>query len=179
VNEPRVTSILSEAGLVDFSMVREGVLKYAQGKGTAAHRATQLDDLHILNMDSVDSAIMGHLESWRKFCKDYDLSFTEDEIEQRYTSKRGFTGMPDRISKVKGLLIDIKTGSGVYPSVDIQTAAYQILAEEHGIKIKKRMCVQLTETGYKIYPLTERSDKAVFLSALNIYRFKQRKGMIK
>ena len=178
MNKPRVTNILKAGGLINFDMVPKDILDRACAFGSAVHLATQLDDLGTLDINSVDSSIMGYLESWRKFCKDYDLSFTKDEIEHRYTSKRGFTGMPDRISKAKGLLLDIKTGSGVYHSVDIQTAAYQILAEENGIKIKKRMCVQLMENRYKIYPLTETSDKSVFLSCLNIYNFKKRHNML-
>jgi len=182
MNEPRVTSILQAAGLLDFSMVRKDIMERAQVFGTAAHLAAQLDDLHTLDIDSVDSSIMGYLESWRKFCKDYGLTFTPEEIEQRLVSKRyGFAGSPDRWHTEKGLLVDIKTSTVMSAATKLQTAAYQILIEENmGIKIKERLGVQLTENGYKIAPpYNDKSDKPAFLSFLYGYNWKKKEGYIK
>ena len=181
-NKPRVTAILQEAGLLDFSMVRPDIMGRAQVFGTAAHRAAQLDDLHTLDMNSVDRSIMGYLESWRKFCKDYGLTFTPEEIEYSLVSKKyGFRGTPDRWHTEKGLLVDIKTSTVMSAATKLQTAAYQILIEENiGIKIKKRMGVQLTENGYKIAPpYNDKSDKPAFLSFLYGYNWKKREGYIK
>jgi hypothetical protein len=175
----RVTEILRSAGLINFDMVRPDVMERAQVFGTAVHKATELDDLGVLNMNTVHASIVPYLEAWRAFCKDFNLTFTQDEIEQRLVSeKKNFTGMPDRIKKERKLLLDIKSGSVIAPSIYAQLGGYQILAEENNIRIKESLCVQLTAEGYKIYPVNDSSNKAVFLSALNIYNFKKRHKML-
>ena len=179
MNEPRVTTILKESNLLDFSMVRQDIMARAQNFGHVVHKITELWDLGTLNIDSVDPAAVLCFEGWKKFRKDFGLSFKPEEIEHRLTSKLGFSGTPDRWHTEKGILVDIKSSSSMLPAVAIQTAAYQILIEENtGIKIKKRIGVQLTEKGYKIEPYDDRADRAVFLSCLNVYRWKQRHNML-
>jgi len=98
-------------------------------------------------------------------------------VSKRY----GFKGSPDRWPEIKGKItvVDIKTSTQMYVATEVQTMAYQMLLEENGVKPKERKGVQLTGDGlYKIEPYTDSSDKSVFLSALNLYRFKQRKGML-
>jgi hypothetical protein len=176
---PRVTAILRESGLSDFSKVNASVLIHAQEFGSAAHKACELDDLGILDMDKLSAPLLPYLEAWRKFRKDYNLSFVRDEIERHLVStKWNFQGTPDRIARADNILVDIKTSTVIYPSVAIQCAAYTILAEENGMKIKKRFCVQLKEDGYSVTPYNEISDRTVFLSALNCYRFKQKHNLL-
>ena len=179
-NLPRVTGILQAAGLIDFSMVRQDVMERAQLFGTAVHKTTQLWDLKKLDINSLDPSLLPYLEGWKKFLKDYDLEFTENEIEHSLESKRyGFRGTPDRWHTIKCLLPDIKTSTQMYVATAVQTAAYQILIEENmGIKIKERLGVQLTEKGYKVEPYKDSSDKAMFLSCLSIYNWKQRHNML-
>ena len=180
MDKPRVTNILKTAGLINFDMVPKDILERACAFGSAVHLATQLDDLGTLDIDTVDSSIMGYLESWRKFCKDYDLSFTKDEIEHRLESKYGFNGTPDRWHTQKGILVDLKSSVAMYPSTEIQTMAYSMLVEEnYKIKIKQRLGVQLTEKCYKVIPYTDKSDRAVFLSCLNIFNWKKMRGLLK
>jgi len=182
--KPRVTGIMQAEGLIDFSMVRQDIMERAQVFGTAVHKAAELWDLGTLDINNLDPAIVPYLEGWKNFLKDYGLTFTPEEIEHRLVSKRyGFGGTPDRWHTEKGLLVDIKSTTAMYPATAIQTMAYQMLIEESlKIKIKKRIGVQLTGEpgkGYKIAPYKDTSDKSVFLSCLNVYRWKQRKGLIK
>ena len=184
MNEPRVTGIMQAEGLIDFSMVRQDIMERAQVFGQAAHKACELWDLGTLDINSLDPAIVPYLEGWKNFLKDYDLTFTPEEIEHRLISKRyGFTGAPDRWHTEKGWLIDIKSTTAMYPATAIQTMAYQMLIEENlKIKIKKRIGVQLTGQpglGYKIAPYKKKTDKSIFLSCLNVYRWKQTEGLIK
>lgn len=178
--EPRVTSILKAADLINFDMVPQDIMKRAQDFGSAVHKVTELDDLGTLDIDTVSEPILPYLAGWRKFCKDYRLIFTEDEIEQRLTSdKMKFSGMPDRISKKIGLLVDIKSSSSMLPAVAIQCAGYSILSEENGTKIKKRLGVQLKSNGlYAIKEYKNSSDKTVFLSCLNVYRWKKEYNLL-
>lgn len=187
MDKPRTTNILKAAGLIDFSMVRQDIMERACAFGSAVHKATELDDLHTLNIDTVSEPILPYLEGWRQFKKDYNLTFSPSEIEHRMVSKKyGFNGTPDRWHTQKGILVDIKSSTVMYQSTSIQTMAYQMLVEENfGIKITKRLGVQLlgiaTPGGkfYRIEPYTEKSDKAVFLSCLNIFNWKKRKGTLK
>lgn len=176
---PRVTEVLAGVGLSDFSKVPIDILEASSHFGTAVHLATQLDDLGTLDIAELSEPILPYLDAWRKFSKDYNLMFEKDEIEVSLVStKWNFRGTPDRIAKPEGVLVDIKTGSSIYPSTAIQCAAYAILAEANGIRIKKRLCVQLKERGYTVTPYNDASDKSIFLSCLNIYNFKKRKGML-
>ena len=178
-NLPRVTDIIREAGLSDFSKVRASILIPAQEFGSAAHKACELDDLGILDIDTLSAPLLPYLEAWRKFRKDFNFSFVKDEIERQLVStKWNFKGTPDRIARADNLLVDIKTSTVIYPSVAIQCAAYAILAEENGMKIKKRFCVQLKESGYSITPYSDISDKTIFLSALNIYNWRKKHSLL-
>ena len=185
VNLPRVTQILQVAGLVNFDMVKEDVLRRACAFGSAVHKACELWDSKILNIvefvnNPKTKPLVPYLESWKQFLKDYDLSFEPEEIENRLISEKyGFGGMPDRWHRKKGILPDIKTSTQMYPSTAIQTMAYQMLVEEnYKIKIKKRLGVQLTEKGYKISPYTDSSDKAVFLACLHVFNWKKRYNLL-
>jgi hypothetical protein len=180
MSKPSVTQILKAAGLVDFSKVPRDILDRAQDFGTKTHKATELADLGRLNVATLDDGIVPYLNDWYKFTDDYKIkSVSSAIIEQRLESKKyGFTGKPDRIFTECLTIVDIKTSTAMYASTGIQLAGYQILAEENGIKIKRRLCVQLTGKGYKVEEYTDKSDKSVFLSCLNIYNFKQKKGEI-
>ena len=166
-------------GISDFSKINPQLLEDCQHFGTAVHLATQLDDLGTLDVAELSEPLFPYLEAWRKFRKDYNLKFMRDEIEVSLIShKWGFRGILDRISREKNILIDIKSGATVTPAVSIQCAAYAILAEENGMKIKKCFCVQLKEGKYSVIPYTDISDQSIFLSALNCYRFKQKHNLL-
>lgn len=173
---PRVTAILAGAGLMDFSKVPDNVLLPAQTFGSAVHRACELSDLETLDLEILSEPLLPYLQAWRRFCKDYDFKFMKDEIEISMVShKWGFRGTPDRISKIDFTLIDLKTSTSMHPATAIQCAAYAILAEENGIKIKKRIGVQLLETGkYKATPYNKLTDKTIFLSCLNVYNWRRK-----
>ena len=180
MDKPRTTNILKAAGLIDFSMVRQDIMKRACAFGNAVHKATELDDLGTLDTTTVDPPVVPYLEGWRKFKKDYNLHFEPHEIEHRLISKKyGFNGTPDRWFTPKGILIDIKSSTSMMPATAIQTMSYQMLIEENfKIKIKKRLGVQLTEKGYKISPYKDSTDKAVFLACLHVFNWKKRYNLL-
>jgi hypothetical protein len=175
-NTPRVTEILRGAGLIDFSMVPASIMAPAQRFGSAVHKATELCDKGTLDIDILSEPLIPYLDGWKKFITDYNITIKPDEIERQFISKIwGFKGTPDRWPLVgnKRTLIDLKSSTSMYPATAIQTAAYQILLEENGIKIQQRWGVQLNNKGtYKIEVYKKISDRTVFLSALNIYKWK-------
>jgi len=174
---PRVTEILREVGLIDFSHVPLSIMEPAQKFGSAVHRATELWDRGTLDIEILSEPLIPYLEGWKKFLKDYDITINPDEIEQQFTSKKwGFKGTPDRWPMIgkKRTLIDLKSSTSMYPVTAIQTAAYDILLEENGIKIQQRWGIQLNEKGtYRVEPYLKLNDRTIFLSALNVYKFKK------
>lgn len=177
---PSVTEILQEGGFIDLSNVRADVLEAARNFGNAVHKMAELWDKGTLEMLTLDPQLLPYLEGYKKFLKDYDLSFEPDEIEQHLASRVWrYAGTPDRFRKIRKLLIDLKSGT-MQPATELQTAAYQILIEENfGIKIKERWGVQLLPGGYKIHPFKDKSDRTIFLGAVNAYYWKQKHNLLK
>jgi hypothetical protein len=174
---PRVTGILQAEGLIDFSRVPDRIMKPAQEFGTAFHLARHLFDKGTLDEQSLSDPLKPYLAGYKLFKKDFGFKVSISESEQQFISEKyGFKGTPDLWPVIKGkrTLIDTKTSTNMYPATAIQTAAYQILLEEAGIKIQARWGVKFSENGlYKIEPYTKLSDKTTFLSALNVYNWKK------
>jgi len=174
---PRVTQILREVGLIDFSKVPDSVMIPAQKFGTAFHLARHLWDKKTLDEAKLSESLIPYLSGYKKFQKDFRFVVNPDESERQFVSnKYGFKGSPDLWPIIQGkrTLIDTKTSTGMYPVTALQTAAYQILLEENGIKIHQRWGIKLTEDGtYNIEPYKKLSDRTMFLSALNLYMWRK------
>lgn len=179
-NLPRVTTILREAGLIDFSHVPDSVMVPAQEFGTAFHMARHLWDKGTLDEATLSEPLVPYLEAYKKFKKDFGFSVSIEESEKRLVSaKWGFRGTPDLWPIINGkrILIDTKTSTQMYPATAVQTAAYQILLDEHGIKVHARWGLKIKEDEtYQIEKYEDISDRSAFLSALNLWNWKKRKG---
>ena len=92
----------------------------------------------------------------------------------------GYAGKLDILAEIgkSTAVIDLKSVTTMQPATKIQLAGYAIaVAEMTGKKIERlqRWAVQLTPEGIsKPYEYTERVDYSVFLSALQLYKFKQK-----
>ena len=181
---PSVTTVLSAVGIPDLSFVNKEVLKASAEFGTAAHLACELYDKGELDEDALDPALRPILDQWIVLSNEMCAGMTEVLIEKRLYSKQcGFAGTLDRayFNELKKALIivDIKTGEHT-PSAGPQTAAYaQLVSEVYGIKFRnvKRYTAHLLhgkEFG-KLVPYTDPADWPVFLSALNIYKYKNKR----
>lgn len=176
----RVSDILKAGGFCDFSHVKEDVMEAAQELGDHVHLATALDDISNLFEESVSEALWPYLTAWRKFKKDYGVSFKASEIEFSLTStKWGFRGTPDRLPKKIGqkwVLIDIKTSTAMMPHVALQVnGGYKILCKENGYKVDEAWGIQLLPDGtYRVEPYREKTDESVFLGALQVQNWKRR-----
>jgi hypothetical protein len=146
--------------------------------GTAVHSVTEFDDKGILG--DYDPKLEPALFAWRKFKKDLKVELINAYIELKVFSKKFlYAGTLDRILLISGVhwLIDIKTG-GRMPSHPIQSAAYETAFREI-FKFRKkirRACVYLIGGKYRIVEHTSVLDWNIFLSALNITKYK--KGVI-
>lgn len=178
VEKPSVTQIISQVGLTDFSAVPAVVMEKAKKFGTATHITTELEDKGQLDYNSLSAPLIPYLNAWKKFKEEH--SFIPIDIEKKFfCSLYGYCGTIDRIGTADGrkIILDIKTSTTMSPATAIQTAAYALginepKTERWGVQLK-------ADETYSITPYTDAGDFALFLSALNIWRWKNKNKLIK
>lgn len=171
---PSVTQILKHAGIVDYSFIAPDVLAAAMERGSHVHLATQYLDEGDLDQDGLDPAIIGYLKAYERF--KYDSGFVPDKIEEQIINLQyKYAGTIDRTGALNGkqnILLDIKTGS-IPAWTGIQLAAYA--AGLGGTW--QRIGLQLNADGtYSCKDFHNPTEFNLFLSALAIYRWKQKNG---
>ena len=178
---PGVTKVLQGAGLIDFSMVKPDILERAQNFGTAVHLATEFDDNGVLDMASLDDALLPYVEAWRKFKRDTGCKILSIE-EVVYSAKYRYCGTLDRrmLIKERHTVVDPKSGVGFHPASAIQLEAYKEAWNEGKPvkdKIKDRLVVLLCGDGTYKLPVDDyyqKTDFSVFLAALTLRNWKVR-----
>lgn len=186
---PGVTTITGNLGWSKETLCRwhnkmglEGIdtKKYVDEKadiGTLAH-AMVTDDLLGLTTDTSEYSQfqIGFAEnSYLSFCEwRKGKSIEIVEVEKEYVSEiNRFGGKLDILAYINGVLelIDLKTGSGIYPEHFVQVGGgYWLLAEEHGQEIKQARIINIPRSDdenffEKIVPEIE-VCKGVFLNCL-------------
>jgi hypothetical protein len=166
---PSVTQCLKTAGIIDYSMIPQDILRRAAARGTAVHRACELYDLDTLDESTLDAEVGGYLEGYKKFLR--DTRFQPSRIEQRcYHEKFRYAGTLDRTGILKGqlVLLDFKTGI-VLEGHRAQLAAYTMTFPMP--RRYRRIGLQLKGEGdYKIHEFPIRDlalDFNTFLGALH------------
>ena len=175
---PRVTSILKATRIAVYPDFGDKELGFA--RGSAVHKATELDDNGTLKEASVEPEIMPYLKAWRDFRKDTGLHLVENE-RKVCSVIYGFAGTLDRVGIMGGkrVIIDIKTGAK-NAATGIQLAAYELAYCEQFNMCRghHRFAVHLTSEGkYKIVEYDNHGDRNTFLSALTVYRWQHREGI--
>jgi hypothetical protein len=186
---PSVTQVLSGfSQLIDYSSVPAFQLEFAAGRGTAAHKATELYDLGDLDEEGTREddeqrtdhiRLMPYVDAWKQFRA--DTGFEPSIIEQRmYHSLYGYAGTVDRIGVLYGELavVEIKTTAKLWPATAIQVAAYQE-AFNHGKtakeRAKRRYAVQLRPDGtYRLEQYEDPADWSCFLALLTLQNWNRR-----
>jgi ATP-dependent exoDNAse (exonuclease V) beta subunit len=175
---PSVTQILGS--YTDLSRVSPDVLKRAQEFGTAVHTMTELHDLNRLDESSLDPALRPYLDAWIQFRG--ITGFCPLVVEERlYCKKHGFeiAGTLDRVGDLRGelVLIDIKSGSSVFPTTALQTAAYaEAYRSTTGSRIRRRFACRLDAGSFELIEFKDRSDWSTFLSMLQIHNWRMKNG---
>lgn len=164
-------------GLVDYSMVDPAALRAAAEFGKVVHETCAMYDMG--DLESCDPAVEPYLDGWKKFLNDLNPKFKAIEIPLM-SKVWGFAGTPDRVYKVsRDGILDIKTGEPV-PVTDLQTAAYQILAEENlKVNIKERITIKLLPGDYRLIQHKNPNDINTVKGLLALYRWKRQNGQIK
>ena len=173
-----VTSLLGDAGLIDFSMIPEHMRGHYMDRGSKVHRATELFDEDDLDYDALDPILKKYMDGYKKFCIDFRERYhiVKSEVIVRHPVQR-YAGTFDRLCTIDGELsiLDIKTG-GLQPWTTLQLQAYLMAHEsEGGQKVKARYALQLTKEGtYKLQKYTDAGDAAVWLAVVTLARWKGR-----
>lgn len=183
VNLPSVTTILRP--LYSFNGVPEHVLQAKAALGTAVHRACELLDNDDLDQESDEgkaglAPIAGYLAGYVKFKAEVRPVVLENESRLFHPVHR-YAGTIDRRYTINRDLwdVDLKSTVAMSPVVGLQTAAYSELFKANGDRRRpRRGALQLFPDGkYKLWEFKDPSDIAVFLSLLNIHRFKERHSL--
>lgn len=165
-----MTQLLKEFGLVDYSMINKDVLAAAANFGKVVHETCALYDMG--ELESCDPQVEPYLDGWKKFVRELKPKFLA--VEMPMASRTwGFAGTPDRVYKVsRPGILDIKTGAPI-PATDLQTAGYQLLAEENlNVKIGERITIKLDAGGYKLIQHRDKTDLNTVKGMLSLYRWK-------
>ena len=181
---PSVTEILKAVGLApDFTMVRPEILAWASARGTALHRAIELQTKGTLDTDSLHPEIAGALTGYMKFVQDSGHEAVASEIELIDDKQWGICGHPDRVGTIRSVdglvLLDWKLTSTFDANyVRHQTAGYahlwdtlhpdQPIARCFGLHLKK-------DGTYRLHDTTDAEARQAFIAAIIVYKAQRRK----
>jgi hypothetical protein len=173
---PSVTQVLQGAGLVDTTWFTEE----SRNRGTYIHTATALFDKGVA-IPGLRDEMTGYLAAWARFRE--ETGFVPVEIETPHLDELyWYAGTPDRFGywdvqlshQKRELVLDIKSGDDL-PSYALQTAAYRRFYPKSGFD---RAGVHLRKNGtYKVAYHTDVKDWDMFVSALNVYKWKETHGV--
>ncbi len=172
----RVTEIIQDNKLIDFSNVDPVTLNEAQELGQCVHLACKSYDEKHPHIGKLRDEFLPYLEGWKMFLKDYKIERFLT-IETTLQSILGFEGTPDRIYKVNNRYLDIydiKTAEEKHIASAIQLAGYSILAEEnYGLKTRNKYIIHLLKNKYTVEDCKDYKAKIIFISALNLTKFRK------
>lgn len=124
VRVPSVTQIM--APLHDFSAIPADVLQHASERGTAIHKAIELDLDNNLDEDSIHAEVRPYLRAWRKFYVEWEPEVLASERRVGHLGLR-YAGTLDCLLRARGDLyyVDYKNTAALVPTVGMQLKAYQ------------------------------------------------------
>jgi hypothetical protein len=175
---PSVTEVLDP--LLELDGIPRAVLKAAAEFGTHVHMATDLFDKGVLDEPALDPHLAPYLAGWKIFLRDTGAEVLESELRVGHPKLR-YAGTLDKIvrwtkrGKSRLAQVDIKSGE-VPRTVGPQTAAYEQAALLNAIRAPiDRYVLQLKpDASYRLSPLTDSTDWSIFLSALNLHRWRNK-----
>jgi hypothetical protein len=177
-----VTGIIRDALGNPFERVAPGVLEAARQRGTAVHRACELDDAGNLVEDSLDPRIVPYVQGWREFRRHFRFEVLFAELPL-FLPLYDLAGTPDCVVQFDDErfgVIDRKTGLPG-PAAALQTAAYAELARPllvpiHEIRVPiRRFALQMLPTGRpRLHEYDSPRDWPDFLACLTVLRLKER-----
>lgn len=167
---PGVTQVLASAGLVNGQWFTEE----SRRRGQYVHLMTKLHDLGTLNEDAVSDDMRPYLDAWKRFREESKCEILA--VEERVANETyRYAGTLDRRIILAGHhgagILDLKTGSPESWHA-IQTAAYAFTRPDY----YRRFALYLGLGVYKLVEHLNRTDRDIFIAALNIHNWKERHG---
>lgn len=193
---PGVTTIVDQLGwnkrvLINWAnrIGLEGIQasKYKDDKGeigTLAHvmitdhlagKTTDTSDYSQNQIDQAENSVLSFYE-WEKDHKIEPIFVEKPLVSHRFR----FGGTCDIYGKVNGLyeLIDLKTGSGIYPEFFVQVVSYQHLLIENGYGVKRIRILNIPRAETETFQeqLVSNIDLywRIFLNCLEIYNTRKK-----
>lgn len=176
---PSVTEVLGPAETFAgvFDHVPDDALELARDRGSYVHEAMALLARGDLDWDSLDETWAPYIRTGARFLADSGLVVTGSEVPV-YSERLRVAGTIDLLGhwRRREALLDFKASAAVPPTVGPQTAGYSLLYRDlyGGNKRMLRYCVHLSPTEYRVIPLEDSRDEAIFLSSLNLYHWSSR-----
>ena len=175
---PSVTQSIDILYAGMFDKIPRAVLEYKTKLGRAVHFACELYDQGELDESSLDDAVRGYFEGWKKFTSEYKCQWTAIE-KMVFHPVHQYAGKLDRRGFVNGepCLIDIKAVAVVSKATGVQLAGYEEadkfdLTFEEKLQKPKRVAVQLKPNGtYERHVFDSPNDWPTFIACLTVKRF--------
>lgn len=173
---PSVTEVLDPLAQLDG--IPADVLAAAAAFGSHVHAACHLYNQGRLDEDGLDPALRPYLEGWKAWLHDFRASVVASEIRCYHPGLR-YAGTADVVVRIGKRLyvLDLKTGQLVPRTVGPQLAAYREALVAGPAPYRGalgRLCVHLRPFAYTHHACNAGGDFNVFLSALNIHRWRMR-----
>lgn len=174
---PSVTEVLDP--LLELDGIPKATLKAAAQFGTHVHLACHLYDKGVLDEPALDPHLAPYLAAWKLFLRDTGSTVIHSEVRVVHPKLR-YAGTLDKILKLgrainrrePKVLLDIKSGE-VPRTVGPQCAAYEAAYSTEPLP---RYCLQLRgDATYRLTKLADPTDWSIFLSALNLHHWRNKK----
>lgn len=185
-----ITGILAKPALIDWAW-RLGIdgldyKKYTDdlaNVGTLAHEMIQAHftgeklDLNEFSKNDIDRAENALIS----FYNWIDTMPIKPILNEAQLTNGDFGGTVDMLAEIDGrnVLVDFKTGSGIYDDMGYQLAGYKILLEDNGYKVDQAMIVRVgrdEQEGFEVKSFSDLSKyEAIFNHLLAIYKLKRAK----
>jgi hypothetical protein len=168
---PGVTKILTALGLVDSRWFSD----LARDRGSAVHKAVELQLLGKLDWTSVDPRIVGYVKAAVKFCEVAGIETGPGTYVERpvYHPLLRYAGTPDLEAVAFRDPSTIDWKSGGTGMAGLATAGYEMArraCDGAGAPMRRRIVVQLREDGtYKKHDLIDPYDYGAWTSAVSLY----------
>lgn len=178
---PGVNELLAAGGYITLPQgVSPRRMDFARKRGHAGHLMSHLYDLGRLNTATLDPRLEPYLFAYEKFLGQARVRYLEIE-QPRAHRGLGFAGTPDRIGVAWDHLsvIDLKLTAEIEPWYALTTGGYQVLAQDNGHVIERRLVVRLCPDGeYRFEEYAKANDVNLFLGALAAYKWRQMHGLL-
>lgn len=171
---PSVTQVLEPLDLLDG--IPFWNLEHARTRGQHVHEAMALLVRDELDWSSLDPELVPYIEGGKRFLEESGITVIASELRVACPRLR-CAGTLDLIGFWRNAetTIDFKATAMMPPSVGPQCAAYdRLYTSMYGGRARKRFCVQLKAGDYKVHPLTDPADWAIFQSCLNITHWRNK-----